>query len=172
VLGHSNAATHIEETALRYKYAAGLPEDVRISHYNTASYLTRTGGHWREVFGHRLAAAAISFVTGLGGSDSVVMDLVGDLRRAGDPTTSALPADFGALCATVEDVEGVRLRELMQNFVRDEDQLNAWLQEVIAKATSIAKATAAFATAKAIATASAAVQGQTDPPEVGRVHEQ
>jgi hypothetical protein len=138
-LGHPDAAMRFEHTALRYSYVAGLPEDVAISHFNLAIYLIGAGGGWSDVFGHRLAAVLISFATGSGELGSHMAAFARDLRRAGEAAASVLPADFAALCAVVEKVEGVRFRELMQKLVPDQEQLNAALSEVIATALAASR---------------------------------
>jgi len=136
--GHHEAARRFEQTAFRYEYAAGTTDNINSSHFNLAIYLTRTGGDWRDVLGHRLAAAMISGLTGSAGPQRDIAALVGDLRRAGDQANAALPGHFAALCATVQQVEGVRFRELTQRLQPDEAGLNQLLKDVIATAKELA----------------------------------
>ena len=133
-LGQSGEARHFEQNALRYHYAAGTPQHTGISHFNLANYLTRANGDWREVLGHRLAAAMLTGTTGSRGSEYGVAALAGDLHRAGNQASAALPSDFLALCFTVQQVERVRFRDLMLKLQPDEAKLNQLLQNIIAAA--------------------------------------
>ena len=142
-LGHNEAARSFEQTALRYKYAAVAPEGTSISHFNLANYLTRAGSDWRDVLAHRLASAMVSGVTGSAGLTRRIAALAGDLRRAGDQASAALPAGFAALCAPVQQVEGVRFRELILRLAPDEAALNHLLQDIIASAKAQTKGGAA-----------------------------
>ena len=81
---------------------------------------------------HRLTAALISVATEAGSAASYLAALVQDLREAGNAGRAALPADFAALCTTVESIEGVRFRELMERLVGDSAQCEALLQQVVA----------------------------------------
>ena len=137
-LGHNEAALRFEETAIRYLYAAGTPDSIGLSHFNLANYLTATRGDWRDVLGHRLAAATISGVTGSRRLQQRIAVIARDLRQAGDQASAALPGDFAALCATVQQVEGVRFRESMQRLQPNEAALNQLLQDVIASAKQLA----------------------------------
>jgi hypothetical protein len=65
---------------------------------------------------HRLAAVLIAVATQSGDAASDLGRLVRDLRHAGAEGRAALPSDFAALCATVEKVEGVRFREMIERL--------------------------------------------------------
>jgi tetratricopeptide (TPR) repeat protein len=136
-LDHQDAARRFAETALRFAYAGGTPEDSAGNHHNLAICLKRTNSGWRDVFGHRLGAALIRAVTRSGQLSGTMSALAAALRDAHDQAAASLPADFAALCATVEQVDGVRFRELMERFVPGEDALNALLQSVITKAMAM-----------------------------------
>jgi tetratricopeptide (TPR) repeat protein len=133
-LGRSDAAQRFGQAAIRYNYAAGTTANISISHFNLSIYLAHTNGDWREVLGHRLAAAMISGVTGSGGPQQDIASFARDLRQAGDQASAALPGNFAALCAAVQQVEGVRFGELMQRLQPDEALLNQLLQDIIANA--------------------------------------
>lgn len=137
-LGHHEAAWRFARTAIRYTYAAGTPEGISISHRDLATCLTRVSADWRDVLGHRLAAAMVSGITESAGLQLSIAALAGDLRRAADHASAALPGDFASLCATVQQIEGVRFHELMQQLQPDETALNQLLQAVIAKAKELA----------------------------------
>jgi hypothetical protein len=79
----------------------------------------------------------IGVAIGSGNAGSRFKALVRDLRQAGKGPT-APPADFAALCATVEAVDGVRFGALMGRLVGDTAQCDALLQRVIAAALEAA----------------------------------
>jgi len=113
-LGHDAESIHYEQAALRYHYDAGDPYGCRISHYKLAIYLSR-GGSSRAALAHRLAAAIIRFQT----RDGCVGGPWSALSRemaAFAPSPPPLPANFDELCGAVEQVEGVRLRELFSRL--------------------------------------------------------
>jgi tetratricopeptide (TPR) repeat protein len=109
-LGHQQDAIAMEQAALRYKYAAGDPDSVAISHHNLANYLRRAGGEPALVVAHRLAAALLSYQTGSGRLGATLRTLTGELAEFGG---QAVPGSFAVLCARVGQVEGVRLSELL-----------------------------------------------------------
>ena len=120
-LGQVDQAVSFEEMALRYKYLFGEPESISISHYNLAIYLMKMGS--RSALDHRLAAASIFFQIGSGMLSSSLRGLASDLDKF-DP--DALPGSFDQFCARVEQVEGVRFRELWDKLPKraeDGDQL-------------------------------------------------
>jgi len=136
-LGYHEQACRFEWAALRYKYASGTADNVSISHLNLPNYLTRLGEPWRDVLAHRLAATLIRAVTGSGRLAGNIAALAQDLDSAGQHAASALPSDFASLCATVEQVEGVRFRDLMHQLQPDEDKLHQLLHDIIATAQSL-----------------------------------
>jgi tetratricopeptide (TPR) repeat protein len=126
--GHPGEAARLEQTAMRYSYAAGDPEAVAVSHHNLAGYLQQTGGDPAVVVAHRLAAALSRHRTGSGRLPETLDALAGDLAEAGEP--APLPASFAELCERVGQVEGVRLAELAARLPAgqsDDDQTLAWL---------------------------------------------
>jgi hypothetical protein len=133
-LGQCYEAVRFQQTSLRYTYIGSEPEGCLVGHCNLANYLMgiRTAPH--AVLAHRLAGTLIGIVTRSGYTPQNLAALAHDLRRAGAPV--ALPANFAALCATVQEVEGVRFRELMERLTRGgTPDLDALLREVIAKVT-------------------------------------
>jgi tetratricopeptide (TPR) repeat protein len=109
-LGHQQDAIALERAALRYKYAAGDPNLVAVSHYNLANHLRRAGGNPALVVAHRLAATLLDYQTGSGLLAGILRRLAGELAEFGE---QAVPGSFEVLCARVGQVEGVRLAELL-----------------------------------------------------------
>jgi hypothetical protein len=58
--------------------------------------------------------------------------LASDLRFAGAPGAAALPADFVTLCDAVEQIEGVRFRELVEKLAADRVSGDELLQRFLA----------------------------------------
>lgn len=132
-LGQRAQAIRFEEMALRYKYISGDPDSISISHFNMGNYLALEG--LQSALDHRLAATAIVFQIGSGRFASALIRLAIDLHEFGP---KALPESFDQLCDRVEEVEGVRFRDLWARLpkrAKDSDQL---LKEIIeaAKAQS------------------------------------
>ena len=87
------------------------------SHFSLAHYLRRAGSPPAVALAHRLAAVMIDFQTASGRLASGLPVLAGDLA---DFTASPpLAADFAALCTIVEQVEGVRFRDLFERLPKD-----------------------------------------------------
>ena len=114
-LGHRDRAIRHEQTALRYSYAVGEPGDCAISHFNLAIYLMRGGGPPTESLAHRLAGMVIWYQTASGHFSTYFQALSRDLASFA-PGEPPLPADFAALCATVDQVEGVDLAALFNRL--------------------------------------------------------
>ncbi|MGZ3380857.1 MAG: AAA family ATPase, partial [Isosphaeraceae bacterium] len=114
-LGHRDRAIRHEQTALRYKYAVREPDSCAISHFNLANYLMRGGGPPAESLAHRLACALIRYQSADGGLTRTLQALSRDLASFA-PGVPPLPADFAALCATVDQVEGVDLAALFNRL--------------------------------------------------------
>jgi tetratricopeptide (TPR) repeat protein len=107
-------AISLEQTALRYAYAAGDPQGIAVSHFKLARYLERAEQAPAAVLSHRLGAALLSFQIGSGSLVSQLQVLVGDLARLG--ATAPLPTSFADLCEQVGQVGGVRLDELVAHL--------------------------------------------------------
>ncbi len=103
--GNRPAAVRFEQLALRYAYQAGQPQDCAISHNNLAGYLKRSAAAPESVLAHRLAASVIFAQIGSGNLGQVIPNLA----RSPLPPT---PPPFEQVCAIVEQVVGVRFREL------------------------------------------------------------
>ena len=114
-LGHRDRAIRHEQTALRYNYAVGEPGDCAISHFNLANYLMGGGGPPTESLAHRLAGMLIWYQTASGHFSDFFQALSRHLASFA-PGAPPLPADFAALCATVDQVEGVDLAALFNRL--------------------------------------------------------
>ena len=127
------AARRFEAAALRHKYLAHDPGDMAISHFNLANYIVEDHGPPGEALAHRLAAVLLVALMRSGRLQSGLQALADDLGRLGPAGRVHLPQDFDALCATVEQVEGVHFREAFdrlaapQNITGDE-----LLQQIVA----------------------------------------
>jgi tetratricopeptide (TPR) repeat protein len=124
-LGRVDQAATFEETALRYKYLAGDPESISVSHHNLAN-LGKAG--IEVVLAHRLADGIICNLTGSGGLAQTIQGLASDLDRFGQ---KALPKSFDEVCRTVEQVEGVRFRELFTRLAGPEVDGDEVLRAVV-----------------------------------------
>jgi tetratricopeptide (TPR) repeat protein len=114
-LGHNTESIHYQKTALRYVYLASEPESCAISHSNLANYLMLGGQDPRAVLAHRLAAAIIELQTSAGRLANTLDALFRHLASF-VPDPPPLPADFDELCDIVEQVEGVRFRQLFSRL--------------------------------------------------------
>jgi tetratricopeptide (TPR) repeat protein len=122
--GRPGEAVRLEQTSLRYAYAAGDPQDIAASHRNLANSFGQAGGDLAQVLAHRLAAAYLYFGIGSGQLPATLDELARDLAAAGEP--APLPASFAELCARVGRVEGVELPELatrLPTSQADDDQI-------------------------------------------------
>ena len=134
-LAHRAEARRFEETALRFKYFAGDPRSIAVSHFNLSNYIIRDKRAWRDVVAHRLAAVLISVLTRGGEGGTIIRGLLRDLRNARPAGVAAvLPANFAMLCATVEQIEGVRFRELLERLAAGQTNGDELLKEVVAMA--------------------------------------
>jgi tetratricopeptide (TPR) repeat protein len=133
ILGRPAEAQRFEKAGLRLTYIAGHPRPCRISHFNLAIYVIESQGAWEEVLAHQLAASCISVLTQAGDMPRDLQAVADGLRRAGPSGRAALPANFDALCATVERVEGVRFREMVERLADGRIGGDELLQQVLAQ---------------------------------------
>lgn len=114
-LGHRDRAIRHVQSALRYSYAFGEPDACAGSHFNLATYLMRGGGPPTESLAHRLASMVIFYQTASGYFSASLQALPLHLASFA-PGEPPLPADFAALCATVDQVEGVNFATLFNRL--------------------------------------------------------
>jgi tetratricopeptide (TPR) repeat protein len=116
-LGHHAQAIDFGETALRYTYLAGSPEDCANSHHILSTCLKRAGRDRKVALAHRLAAGVIYWQTGSGWLTLTLQNLARNFAACA-PDLLPLPDDFAEMCRLVEAVEGVRFRELFESLPR------------------------------------------------------
>lgn len=133
-IGHPETAQHFEETSLRFKYIAGDPESVGISHSNLSIYIEKSGNEQCEALVNRLAGVLIAITMQSGLAARGFAALASDLQQAGSTGGGDLPVDFAALCATVEKIEGVRFRDLMERLAGGTAACDQIFQQVVAAA--------------------------------------
>jgi tetratricopeptide (TPR) repeat protein len=109
--GSWDDAVRFEETAMRYKYQVGQPEDCAISHHNMAYHLGGQGADPATVLAHWLASAVIYYQTQPGGFATTLQELAGSELPPQPPT-------FDAVAKTVEQINGVRFRALFEGLPR------------------------------------------------------
>ena len=102
---HQETSVRFEKIALQYKYRSGQPEDCAISHHNLSNHLKRAGEARDGWIAHLLAAGIMFVQTGSGSLSTTVRNLANsDLPDS--------PPAFDRIAATVEQIDGVRFREL------------------------------------------------------------
>lgn len=110
--GHPAFAIRFGQTALRYSYQMGRPEECAICHSNLADYINRDEGNAPDaVLAHLLAGAVIRFQMGSG-------HLASSLRNLALFILPPAPPTFAEVCAIVEQVEGVRFQQLFSQLPR------------------------------------------------------
>jgi tetratricopeptide (TPR) repeat protein len=130
-LGRLSEAQNFGEAALRFLYISNDRGQIAACHHNLAVYigdLKRVS----EALAHRVAAVLIAVAMQSGRAAGNLAALVHDLRNAGPEGRAALPADFGALCATVEKIEGVRFREMIERLAGGPAECDQVFERVIA----------------------------------------
>lgn len=104
--GNSVLAARFEQTAIRYKYQVNEPENCAISHNNFANYIERSESAMTDrVMAHRLADGLICLQISSGGLSTTIRNLA----RSPLPP---MPPSFAQVCSIVEQIEGVRFREM------------------------------------------------------------
>jgi len=129
-LGHREPAVAFQETSLRYTNLAGDPEDCASSHHNLSIYLKRAGRERKLYLAHRLAAGVIFLQISSGNLATLVRNLAIDLAEFA-PQLPPFPASFEELCGIVEQVDGVRLRELFARLPKKAEDGDAAMRTVI-----------------------------------------
>ncbi|SFN88966.1 AAA ATPase domain-containing protein [Geodermatophilus obscurus] len=127
--GYREAAIRLEAIALRYKYAAGRPDDIAVSHNNLASSQQESGQNPGVWLPHLLAATLLRRLTGANRLQENLRSLARQLTDLA--TTAALPRTVGQIRDSVEQVEGVRLGDLLDALQPDPGRQQAALDEII-----------------------------------------
>lgn len=121
--GRPAVAARFQQTSLRYTYQSGQPKDCVTGHNNLANYLQLATGHSDALLAHWLASGVICLQTG-SGSLATAID---NLARAPLPPA---PPSFAQVCAVVEQIEGVRFRELFARLPKRFSDGDAAIQEL------------------------------------------
>lgn len=121
--GDPRGAARFEGAALRYRYQAGEPEDCAISHNNLSNYFERSSAPPTAILAHRLADALICFQT-VSGTLAITLR---NLARTPLPPT---PPPFAEVATQVEEMDGVRFRELFARLPSRAPDGDAALAEV------------------------------------------
>ncbi|MCP4664034.1 MAG: CHAT domain-containing protein [bacterium] len=116
-------AVKFEAVALRYSYQAGEPEDCAISHNNLGNYLERSDAPMETVVAHRLAASILRFQI----SSGLLGTTIHNLANSPLPST---PPRFDEIADRVEELDGVRFRELFARLPRRAPDGDAAIAEV------------------------------------------
>lgn len=114
----STSSVHTQELALRNAYAQGDAERCAAHHLNLANHLEYSGAEPAIVIAHRLAGGVICFQTG----SDLLMAVLGDVAMSFvqfAPRQPPLPDTFDDLRRIVEQVQGVRLAELVASLAQD-----------------------------------------------------
>lgn len=129
--GQPIEAAGLARAALRYAYAAGQPEDCAISHNNLAHYLIKSGAAPAVALAHRLAAILIGVLMGSGHVQDSRRNLVIHIHNLGvADARAAMPGSVAEVIRLAEEVEGVRLADLLAALNRDGVDLDELLQAV------------------------------------------
>ena len=105
-VGSLPQAIKFQQTALRYCYQTHDPSDWAISHFNLANYVLKSES--ADSLPHRLAAIVIQWQT----SDGRIGGTLAALSRHLTLPNTHVPKSFDELCSIIEQVDGVRLREM------------------------------------------------------------
>ena len=132
-LGHREAAADLARTSLRLRYARPNPRDIAVSHHILAICLGEGDRAGRRA--HQLAAALIRQLTGETYELArTVTALAAELR--GDPVDAGLPATVVGVIEVAEQVEGVRLGELLNALEPDRQLVETALAEILRDAAA------------------------------------
>lgn len=109
---------HTQQLALRNAYAANDPLRCAAHHLNLARQMEAAGGEPSTYLAHSVAGAVLLFQAG----GDLLPDSLGQVALCfvqHAPRKPPLPDDFDALATIVEQVEGVRFREMTAHLSLD-----------------------------------------------------
>ena len=118
------SAVRFEQTALRFSYYVGRPMDCAISHSNLANYIQHAeGGVSESALAHRLAAGIIYYQI----SSGTLPMLIRNIAHSSRPPA---PPSFAQVCASLEQIEGVRFQEMFAQLPKRAPDGDAAIQAV------------------------------------------
>jgi len=103
--GHFEQGVEFEKIALKYTYQIGRPEHRAMSHGNLATHFEYAQCEPSLVLAHRLAASLLFFQTDSG-------SLTKSINLLANSALPAVPPTFEQVATTVEQIEGVKFRDL------------------------------------------------------------
>ena len=110
-MSNLDQAMRFSEASLRYNYLTGDAESISISHNNQAVYLSKAGSNKTLV--HDMASGIIRSLIHSGLLGTTLRNFSLHLTQFG---SQSLPSSFDEVCRTVEEVDGVRFRELFRRL--------------------------------------------------------
>lgn len=129
LFNHFEQATTHAKAALRYKYLSKDIDDISISHRSLAILLANVGSN--ESVAHWLAAAVLRLQNNSWKLEQTMKELT-ELLDHLDPKDILIPKSFDELCSLVENVEGVRFKDLFENLSHEAANGDLVLQKVLA----------------------------------------
>ncbi|MEU4746103.1 tetratricopeptide repeat protein, partial [Actinosynnema sp. NPDC023658] len=126
-LGRPDDALTMAQAALRYSYESINPAVLAEGHDRVASYLASTGAHGRVCAAHRAAAAVLRAATSHAERGNTVVELSDLLEHGPD----LFPRTLDEMVATVEQVPGVRLGDVLDLLVPDGHERAELFDEVV-----------------------------------------
>jgi tetratricopeptide (TPR) repeat protein len=133
-LGRPAEARRFVENALRYRYIVGNPDHIAADHYNLATYIMHSKGACCDVLANRLAGMLVRQMMRQRLDRPSLAVLEGELRQIGQKGCANFPKDFTALCTTVERLNGVQFRKLMERLTGGHIDGDSLLRQVLAAA--------------------------------------
>ena len=110
--GRPQAALELERTSIRLAYVRPEPADIAISHYQLAQYLSATGSEPTAQRAHRLAAALLFQLIGMGHYLALAVGALA-IELRDDVGVEDLPGTLGQVVRVAEQTEGVHLGQLI-----------------------------------------------------------
>ncbi|HYP29032.1 MAG TPA: CHAT domain-containing protein [Blastocatellia bacterium] len=120
--GHSMSAARFEQTALRYAYQVNEPENCAIGHNNLANYIERAESAITETCLAHLLAAGLIWLQISSGS------LLASIRNLARSTLPSMTPSFEQVCLIVEQIDGVRFREMFAQLPKKASDGDAAIQ--------------------------------------------
>jgi len=130
--GHGQDAIAVERIALRYHYLAGQADAVAASHDNLGNYLARHAADYSRALGNHLAAALLLSLAGSAAARHSLVSVARDLAQL--PGSAVVPATVSDLSASVGEVPGVHLDQLLAELNGDPAAIQEMLDALLGEA--------------------------------------